>query len=146
MKGLIYEISFDDKIYIGSTIQTIEKRINSGHHRAFTKYGFDYQNSNFEILEECEVDSQLELFEIEGKYIDACECVNSQGAYGLGSDKKTYDKQRYVKLQDKYKMNASKNYYENHTLNKQKKKDKYNYVCSWGGDPRYNNNLLSIKL
>tara|TARA_R100001440_G_scaffold70849_2_gene93545 strand:- start:4401 stop:4838 length:438 start_codon:yes stop_codon:yes gene_type:complete len=145
MKGLIYEISFDDKIYIGSTIQKINERVNT-HHRAFTKYGFDYQNSNIEILEECEVDSQSELFKIEGKYIDACECVNISESIGLGSDKKTYDKQRYLKLQDKYKMNTIKNYYENHTLNKQKKKDKYNYVCSWGGDPRYNNNLLSIKL
>ena len=146
MKGLIYEITFNEKIYIGSTTQTIEARIKNGRHRAFTKYGFDYQSSNIEILEECEVDSRLELFKIEGRYIEACECVNSQGALGLGSDKKAYDKQRYLKKKEHIKSNRRKYHYKNHEQNKLKLMEKHRYVCSWGGDPRYHNNLLQIKL
>ena len=144
MKGLIYQITFNDKIYVGSTIQKINQRVNK-HHRAFTEYGFDYQTSNIEILEECEVDSQSELFKIEGRYIQSTECVNIQDSL-LGLDKTTYDKQRYLKKKEQIKINTLKNYYKNHECNKSKKMEKYRFVCSWGGDPRYNNNLLSIKL
>ena len=143
MKGIIYKISFDDKIYIGSTIQTLKKRLY--HHRAFTKYGFIKEKSIVEIIEERDVVDKNELHKYEGIHIRKNNCVNKSHAYGLNSTSER-DKIRYKYDKEKIIKRSAEYYYKNHELNKQKKMEKYRYVCSWGGDPRRNNNLLLINL
>jgi len=57
-------------------------------------------------------------------YMDITDnCINKQRA--IGCDRKEYKKQYDI-------------------LNKDYKKEQHKYKCSWGGDRRYNNNLLMI--
>tara|TARA_R110002012_G_scaffold38589_4_gene107239 strand:+ start:356 stop:799 length:444 start_codon:yes stop_codon:yes gene_type:complete len=145
MKGLIYKITSNNKIYIGSTQRTIKERLSYFNHRAFTKYGFDKYDYTIEILEEIEYTDKLELFKLEGKYVIKYDCVNKSLPCGLGKDKKKYDNIRYEKNKEDKKLKAIK-----WNKNNKEKKDEYNkkrreWILSWGGDPRNNNNLLQIK-
>jgi len=146
MKGLVYKITSNNKIYVGSTKQTMEERLKSFHHRAFTKYGFDKYNYTIEILEEIDFSDKLELFKLEGEHMIKYDCVNKDLPCGLGKDKKKYDKIRYEKNKEEKKLKA-REWNKNNKL----KKDEYNkkrreWILSWGGDPRNNNNLLNIKV
>lgn len=144
MKGIIYKITSNDKIYIGSTQRNMKQRLNSFHHRAFTKYDFDKYNYTIEILEEIEYNDKLELFKLEGEYIIKYDCVNKCFPCGLGKDKKKYDKIRYERNKDKITKQAL----EWRTKNKERKNKRqlelHKFKISWGGDERYNNNLLKI--
>ena len=42
MKGYIYKITYEDKVYYGSSTQNIKDRTYEKRHFCFTKYGFDY--------------------------------------------------------------------------------------------------------
>ncbi len=146
MKGFVYKITSNNKIYVGSTERTIEERLNFFHHRAFTKYGFDKYNHTIEILEEIEFNDKLELFKLEGEHMRKCDCVNKHIPCGLGKDKKKYDKLRYEKNKEDKKLKS-----KDWNKNNKKKKDEYNkkrreWILSWGGDPRNHNNLFYINV
>jgi hypothetical protein len=144
MKGIVYKITSNNKIYVGSTERTMKERLKSFNHRAFTKYGFDKYNHTIEILEEIEFNDKLELFKLEGKHMIKYDCVNKDLPCGLGKDKKKYDKIRYEKNKEDKKLKARE-----WNKNNKKEKDEYNkkrreWILSWGGDPRNNNNLWNI--
>jgi len=146
MKGLVYKITSNNKIYIGSTERTMEKRLDSFHHRVFTKYGFDKYNHTIEILEEIEFNDKLELFKLEGEHMIQYDCVNKNLPCGIGKDKAKYDKQRYEKNKDEI-LRKQRVWGKNN----KKQKDEYNrkrreWIVSWGGDPRSNNNLFYINV
>ena len=105
MKGLIYKITSNNKIYIGSTQRTMKERLNSFHHRAFTKYAFDKYNHTIEILEEIEYNDKLQLLKLEGEYMKKYDCVNKDLPCGLGKEKKQYDKIRYNNNKEEKKRN-----------------------------------------
>jgi hypothetical protein len=63
------------------------------------------------------------------------------------SSKKHEEKRRTTPHRINYSRNYSKQYGErNREKLKKQKKEKYNYIKSWGGDKRCNNNLLEISL
>ncbi len=118
MSGIIYKISSPkgEKVYYGSTTQTLAQRFNS--HRSnyrlsrgycsssilFEEYGID--NCIVEKIEEVEIDL---LRERELYWIDIDEnCINKNRPYVSEDDKKERDKER------------DKEYYER---NKEKKKE-----------------------
>ena len=140
MKGIVYKITSNNKIYIGSTERTMEQRLNSFHHRAFTKYGFDKFNHKIEILEEIEYNNKLQLLKLEGEHMKKYDCVNKVLPCGLGKDKKKYDKIRYEKNKVEWYQYSLDNR-ERINIVRKKTRDR---KLSWGGDPRHNNNLLKI--
>jgi hypothetical protein len=140
MKGIVYKITSNNKIYIGSTERTMEQRLNSGHHRVFTKYGFDKYNYTIEILEEIHYNDKLELFKLEGEYVIKYDCVNKSLPCGLGKDKKTYDKIRYENNKVMWRQYSVHNRERINIKRSERRKRK----LSWGGDPRNSNNLLKI--
>jgi|DEB0MinimDraft_4_1074332.scaffolds.fasta_scaffold135673_1 hypothetical protein len=146
MKGIVYKITSNDKTYIGSTQRTMKERLNSFHHRAFTKYGFDKYNHTIEILEEIEYNDKLELLKLEGEYIQKYDCINKDLPCGLGKDKKQYDKIRYEKNKQKLLQQRKEYIQKNKKRISDYNKQRRQYVWSWGGDPRSNNNLLEINI
>ena len=139
MKGIVYKITSNNKIYIGSTERTMEQRLNSFHHRAFTKYGFDKFNHTIEILDEIEFNNKLELFKLEGEYMDKFICVNKHQPRGY-KNQKEYNKIRYENNKNKWYQYSLDNR-ERINIVRKKTRDR---KLSWGGDPRHNNNLLKI--
>jgi len=110
--------------YVGSTIQTLNKRLY--HHRSHNECksnDLDLYNSKIYTLEECE-EKQRKVRE--QYWIDNTKCVNKCNTIKKKS-KKEYDKIYREK-------------------NKLKRKQYQDYTASWAGDPRYNNNLLKIDL
>jgi len=139
MKGIVYKITSNNKIYIGSTKRTMEERLNSFHHGAFTKYGFDKYNHTIEILEEIEYNNKLELFKLEGEYMDKFICVNKNQPRGY-KNLKEYNKIRYENNKVSWRQYSLDNR-ERINIVRKKTRDR---KLSWGGDPRHNNNLLKI--
>ena len=84
-QGKIYKIvdlTTENNIYVGSTCQTLEKRL-SGHVKDYkcNKYVTSYEvlkNGNYEIqlIENYPCDSKYELFKRERYFIETMNCVN----------------------------------------------------------------------
>ena len=109
--------------YIGSTCQVLKERL--WHHKskdnACSSYKLDLYNSFIYTIEECNEENRKER---EQHHIDTTDCVNM---YNVIFDKKEYMKQWCID-------------------NREKNIQKYNYKSSWGGDKRFNNNLLQIDI
>ena len=151
MKGIIYSITSNDKLYIGSTERTLKERIRE--HKCFDLYGMDRYNCEIKVLEEIEYIDKKELRQREQYHIDNNNCVNKLRANGL--TKKEYDKLYYEKNKERLirksseyqKSDKAKKYSsEYHKKNYKYDTNEYYYKISWGGDPRYNNNLLRIDI
>ena len=80
MIGRIYRLIGGDKFYIGSTIQSLSRRLskhksrskeedrkNSNLYKYFTEIG--WENVSIELIEEIQIETRKELFELECKYI-----------------------------------------------------------------------------
>ena len=89
MIGRVYVIKSHqtDKVYIGSTMKTIEQRLRSHkfNYKNYLKGMYAYVSSFeiiqhddafIELLEEVNIENKQELHKIEGKYIKKMDCVN----------------------------------------------------------------------
>jgi hypothetical protein len=102
MKGLIYKIVSDstDKVYIGSTTQTLQKRLkrHKSSYKGYLKYNNEYissyelvkyKNCKIELLEEIEFTDKRELLKLEGYYIsntqNVINIVKMTGEYKIKS-------------------------------------------------------------
>ena len=135
-KGLIYKLQSGNSIYIGSTERTMRERLLSGFHRAFTKYGFDYNDFTQEILEEVMFEDKNDLFRIEGEYMKKYNCVNEVLPKGYGKNKKEYDRNRY--LNSNMKEQAALYYKNNKDKINERRRENHRFKREWG-------DLLSIK-
>ena len=169
MKGVVYCITSNNNIYIGSTNRTLNKRLSN--HKVFDLYDMDKFNYEIKIIEEVEYNNIKELRKREQFHIDNNECVNMKRAYGSADDKdyqsnyyrlhkdkllkasskyqqgdksKNYRKEYYKKNKDTIHINRKDYYKKNKDTIHINRKDKRNYRISWGGDYRCNNNLLLI--
>jgi len=138
--------------YVGSTKQTLEERLY--HH----KYYEDCKSRELKLddckiytLEECQEEQRKER---EQYWIDNTDCVNYLNPI---FDRKEYNKKNKDKKNEYMKEYNKKNRDKNIEYQKQyrkKNRDKIlkdkvfygRYTRSWGGDPRYSNNLLKIDL
>ena len=134
-------------IYIGKTIQNVNDRFIK--HKSNKKlqitdcssHKLDLFNSSVTILEDSI--TEKDSFEKERYYINSIDCVN---VCKLIIDKKEYNKKYRSKQENKDKEKKTQQLYliNNKEKLKIKRLIKYNYKISWGGDERYNNNLLRI--
>ena len=146
MDGIVYMIESNNLIYIGSTKRKIEYRIYEHKRKGLFKlYDMDPNNYSIKILEECIFDNKIELRKKEQEYINKYNCVNQMNSYNNIS-KKDRDKEYYKKNRERL-INQNKEYVKrNRDKVNQYYKDRYKYICSWGGDKQWHNNLLKINL
>jgi len=125
--GKIYKVITNDGIYIGSTIMLLSKRL--WHHRYAESSGLniDETNSSIELIEDYPCNNKTELKQREQYWMDKIECINERRAYQSKEDRRSYKK---IKSKEAYEKN------------KDIVKQKTQYINSWGGDKRSNNNLL----
>ena len=135
-QGIVYKLTSGSLIYIGSTERTLQQRLQSGHHRAFKKYGLDYDHFSIDILEVVSYKDKNELFKIEGEHMKKYNCVNKDIPQGYGKNKKDYDRNRYL---NKNRIEESKIYYAANKDNiNQRRRELHKFKRDWG-------DLLSIK-
>jgi len=108
MFGRIYRLIGGDKFYIGSTIQTLTRRLskhksrskekdrkNSNLYKYFTEIG--WENVTIELIEEIEIKTRKDLFELECKYIrDSLideKCLNINRPVRTIEERKEQDRQ-----------------------------------------------------
>jgi len=158
--GKIYKIvcRTTGQVYYGSTNTTLNRRLNN--HKSDYKCGRNLssklvlENNNFEIIlvEDYPCDNRKELELREGFYIRNNDCVNKQIT---GRTQKQYDddnkekiklRKKQYSIDNKERLNQRcKQYHiDNKERLKQRCKQLYHYQKSWGGDARFNNNLLKI--
>lgn len=174
--GKIYKIVCNTRglVYYGSTCQLLSKRFatHSSDFRYHLK-GTKHLCTSAKVLENG--DAHIELVELvntkekmverERYYIKNFECVNkfipgrTRKQYYADNEEKikkyrldskdkqiNYKKQYYLDNKDKIKQRTKQYKLDNKEIINQKDNQRYHYQCSWGGDKRYNNNLLCIDL
>jgi hypothetical protein len=116
----IYRIvdNTNGNIYIGKTIQTLNKRLSEHKSHKLCSSREILKNGDYkiELIEETE-DPTRERY-----WILNTDCINQN-------------------IPGRTKKESNKEWYEN---NKDKNKEYKKYINSMGGDTRYNNNLLKI--
>jgi hypothetical protein len=139
MKGMIYILTSNGKVYIGQTIKP--KTRFSNHKSDYENYkkGTQHYKSSykiielgdykFEIIEEIEFEDKDDLKKREQFFMDlykekGLEVVNKCCAY-TGKNKKEYNRDYYQKNIDKKKQQNKKRYEKNKEIIKQKNREKY---------------------
>jgi hypothetical protein len=147
-KSKIYKIISNgtDDIYIGSTTETLSRRL-AGHTRSYKTYlgGKGNNVSSFNILkygdakiiliEECPCDSKEQLLAREQYYIDNTDCVNKYRAINLLT-KKEYHKELYQKALKNNPNLGKDNYKKALESNPNHNKDRYKKALE--SNPNYN--------
>ena len=140
--GKIYKIecSKTGLVYIGSTIQTLNKRL-SGHKKSSRSAIRDFINPTILLIEEYPCDRKDQLLTRERFYMETIECINKYRPIRTKEDKAQEQKQYEInhkesllkyRFDNKEKINGrSKQYYEN---NKEKilEKMKEKITCECG--------------
>lgn len=165
-KCIIYQIKCLEtgEVYIGSTTQTLQKRMNQHkccqHLRpCSSKAIIERGNYKEDVLLYCSCKDRKELHRIEGNFIIAePNCINYQRAGRTHKDYYNENREHYLNLRrNRYIYDKEHNLdriKQQSKRSKDKRKDKIKvennrirlWRNSWAGDPRYNNNLLSIKV
>ena len=160
--GKVYKLtsSQTDKIYIGSTFQTLKDR-NRVHrcrksNNTVSYLITDYDDFKIVLLEKLNFATKKQLEEVEAMYIRRHRdiCVNKK--IPLRTKKQYYlDNRVSIGIKNKKYRIAHRpailiKQKEYRIKNKQKLNNfdliRYHYIKSWGGNPPYNNNLLKISL
>jgi len=120
--------------YVGSTKQKVSARIATHKHTSKIKTSrcssrlLDYNNWKWRILEECDKDNFKER---EYYWMNKIECVNlKKGDFCMCGDKQQYSRKKNEEYLEKNGMTKSKYFHL--------------WYKSWGGDKRFQNNLLAI--
>jgi hypothetical protein len=134
MLGTIYIIQSPntDKVYIGSTFQTLEERFRD--HKAMSNETSSYLvidegDAFIELLEEVKVIDKTELRYYEQQYLELYRdiAVNEQNAFGLNEEKlREYQK----KYQKKFREENKEKTVERHK--KYREENKYKVECPCG--------------
>ena len=142
MEGKIYKITspHTDKIYIGSTICSLHQRLYI--HRYNHKHKVDkttsskileYGDASIQLIETYKCKNKRELRIREQYHIDNNDCVNIKNAYRSKEDRNMIKKINAREYNRKNRQRINTYMMEHHY-----------YKNSWGGDIRFNNNLLRI--
>ncbi len=131
-KGKIYKIIADntDKIYIGSTIMSLEKRfgIHKSQKDTNSKLLFDFPNTRIGLIELYPCDNKLDLHKRERYWIELEKdnCVNEKNPIRTEDEKKqcTQQKNRRYRLNNVEKIKADFFKYRQNNKEKFKEYDK----------------------
>jgi Uri superfamily endonuclease len=117
-KGKIYKLwsPQGNEIYIGSTINSLAKRLN--HHKSYLKYTSKYLFENYdvvkiELIEEYPCNNKMELVKKEGEHIRNNTCLNKV-------------------IPDRTRKEYNEEYYENNKENINEKRSE-KIECDCGG-------------
>jgi len=108
-QGKIYKIvcNITNEIYIGSTIQTLEKRLGQHKNQNYmSKQIIEQNNYEIELIKDYPCNNKRELEEEESKYIRENKCIN------IVIPNRTM-KEYYQENKDDIKQRTSKYYYNN---------------------------------
>mgnify|MGYP003639847321 FL=1 len=145
--GKIYKlIDLDsDKVYIGSTTQTLHDRLNKHKNPSNNCMSNTFKDPYIQLIKSYPCNSKRALDKEEQKYIDMYDCVNKQKSFQTKEEKKEqinkYQKQYYIehdeelkKYQKQYHTDRKDVIYEKikkyQIVNKDKIKQRQNQVCS----------------
>ena len=137
--GIIYFIKCKDtgEVYIGSTKRKLNRRMS--YHKCHrnnckSKEIIERGNYHYDTLEVVEDDKDILIRE--NYYIKTMKnCINEIKAYQSPEERKEYMKE--WKKENKEQIREYQKEYD---------KIRNEYKSSWGGDPRYHNNLLKIDI
>ena len=144
----IYKIvdNTNGNIYIGLTIQTLKERLR-GHVRHLDCVSRDIiKNGDYkiELIEETEDKSR------EKYWVKNTECINKQipgrTDKEYREDNKEKRKEYLIDNKDYIKLQRAEHTIRNKEELNKKSKNYYNYIKSWGGNKKCNNNLLEIDI
>ncbi len=144
--GKIYKIvcNITDDVYIGSTIKSLKYRLERHlDSNCISKEIIKNGNYKIELIENYPCNNNNDLRKREQYYIDNLKCINIRNAY---KDQKEYNKEYYINNFEKEKKRISNYQLKNRKKLNQYQKEYIKFKKSWGGDKRYNNNLLEINL
>ena len=135
--------------YIGKTKQKLKHRLSLHRHdkkrgRYCSSSKINLDNCQMIILEECEKDiaSEREQYWMERYTLR----VNQKNATRSNKQRLEYDKKYYFDNKDKVKQYNIDNKEKIKEYNKHYQKQYREYQNTWGGDIRYDNNLLNIAI
>ena len=107
----VYKIVLDNNIYIGSTIQGFRKRFIGHNNKINNKVPFTSEmldnGATFEVIEFCDGLTELEIRNIENKYIkqyrenDDWNLINSNDAWSYSKKQKQKQKYKTIKIKVK---------------------------------------------
>jgi hypothetical protein len=154
--GKIYKIYCDenDDVYYGSTTQELYMRLRQHKSLKYVSRNIMKNTYHIQLIELYPCNNRIELESRERYYIENNKCVNT---YIPTRTKQEYRKQHKQQSNERAKKwyNENKEYSsEWRKQYRQKNKDRidnykrqvYHYRNSFGGDERYNNNLLRIDI
>lgn len=151
--GKIYIITGSecDKVYLGSTITTLKQRLTKHKNRpSSNKEILKNKEFNICLLETYPCNSKKELLWRERYWYDELKSILVNVLRPIVTkeerlkDRKEYRKE-WKKNHKEFLSDYIKEYNKNNKERKKKQGEKYTlYKNSWGGDYRYNNNLLKI--
>ena len=125
----VYKITDGEKVYYGSTIKTLKKRLflhKYTHNNCETRH-MNKDNMTIELIEEVEDEEQLKWRE--RYYIENNECVNKYIPIRTEEERiqyqKTYNDGRYMRNKEKYRQYN----HDNKELIKQRKTIPYHCEC-----------------
>jgi hypothetical protein len=161
-KGKIYKIvdNTNGNVYYGSTIQTLKERLRIHKSRLNCSSRDIIANEDYEIIlienYPCESKKELELRE--RYFIENNECINNKIPGRTQKEYRQDNRDIIQKISKEYHENnkdkinqQKKEYYENNKDKIRQRQNNFNfkqyhYLKTWGGDKRFNNNLLMIDI
>ena len=152
--GKIYKIECftTNKVYIGSTVLSLHKRLlthKCNNTVCSSRQVLKSSNYKMSLIELYPCNSKAELLWRERHHMERTTCVNINLPICTVEEtrlrKQNYQKNKYVKKRKNSTTNvheSKRNWY--HRQDKEKFKAYRIFRKSFGGDPRYENNLLRI--
>ena len=109
----VYKLTCSDtnKIYIGSTVQSLQIRLNSHKGKGNTCVSKTLVNPTIELLHLTPCNSKKELLMIEQKYINEYECINDRTSYTSHADKLKQRKARRDAMPFEQRKERARKYY-----------------------------------
>ena len=154
--GHIYKLicSETGKLYIGSTIQTLQQRLWKHRSKSNRCVSRDFINPTIELIESIEYTDYEKLLWRERFHIDTEECINKLIPISTKEEKKTKDREYDIKNKDKikerkqkYYLKVKENLKEKYENNKEeickKRREKIN--CECGGKYQHTSRARHFK-
>jgi hypothetical protein len=143
--GKIYKlIDLDsDKVYIGSTIQTLEYRLTAHKSSYNLCISNTFKDPYIQLLCNYPCKSNRALEKEEQKYIDMYDCVNKQKSFQTKEEKKEQIKQYHLEHKDIIYEKMKK--YQIVNKDKIKQRHTQQFTCECGGKYTYSHKIRHMK-
>tara|TARA_R110002074_G_scaffold75513_1_gene172622 strand:- start:252 stop:743 length:492 start_codon:yes stop_codon:yes gene_type:complete len=143
--GKIYKlIDLDsDKVYIGSTIQTLDKRLSLHKSHSNPCMSNTFKDPYIQLIKSYPCNSKRALDKEEQKYIDMYDCVNKNKSFQTKEELKEHVKQYHLEHEEEWKEYKKK--YDIINNEKHKKRHTQQFTCECGGKYTYSHKIRHMK-